>query len=249
MNAGIVAIAKDEERYLAEWLEYHSRLGFSKFYIYDNSANNTLMNFASNEVTVIYYPGQVKQIEAYNDFIQNFSNEIDYVIALDIDEFLVIHNDMSLTEFISTYLTSSGICINWRFFGSNGHKYFTDLPVLERFTMRQFDFDHNIKTLVRTDRLLRYSNPHCPDLLTTGLITDLLGNPINVNDPVSESDTASIAQINHYFCKSWQEFTWKINRGRATTVSERRKTDDFAWSNRNDVIDTSAIQARDKNKL
>lgn len=249
MNVGIVAIAKDEERYLAEWIEYHSLLGFNKFYIYDNSANNRLMNFASSQVTVIYYPGKLKQIEAYNNFIHNFSNEIDYVMALDIDEFLVIHNDLSLSEFIMTYLTSSGVCINWRFFGSNGHKYFTDSPVLDRFTLRQQDFNHNIKTLVKTDRLLRYSNPHCPDLLTVGLITDLYGTPINVNDPLSESDSTSIAQINHYFCKSWQEFNWKINRGRATTVNEFRKTDDFEWSNRNDVLDLTATKIRDKNKL
>ena len=55
--------------------------------------------------------------------------------------------------------------------------------------------------------------------------------------------------INHYFCKSWQEFNWKINRGRATTVNEFRKTDDFEWSNRNDVFDLTATKIRDKNKL
>lgn len=246
MKVGIVAIAKDEEQYLAEWLNYHSLLGFDRFYVYDNSANNRLMKFATDSVKIIYYPGQTKQVQAYNDFIQNFSNEVDYVIALDIDEFLVIHNGLSLVDFITTYLKSTGVCINWRFFGSNGHKYFTDSPVLDRFTMRQPDFDHNVKTLVKTECLLRYSNPHCPDLLTVGQVTDLFGNPINLNEPLSNSDTTSIAQINHYFCKSWQEFNWKINRGRATTVTERRSTDDFIWSNRNDVTDLSAIQIRDK---
>ena len=66
---------------------------------------------------------------------------------------------------------------------------------------------------------------------------------------LAESDSTSIAQINHYFCKSWQEFNWKINRGRATTVNEFRKTDDFEWSNRNDVLDLTATKIRDKNKL
>ena len=246
MKVGIVTIAKYEERYLAEWLQYHSLLGFDNFYIYDNSSNNQLMNFATDKIKIIYYPGRVKQIEAYNDFIQNFSNEIDYVIALDIDEFLVIHNGLTLQNFIKKYVLSSGVCINWRFFGANGHKYFKDQSVLERFTMRQPDFDRNVKTLVKTEALLRYSNPHCPDLITVGQITDLLGNPINLNDPVSEVDTIGIAQINHYFCKSWQEFNWKINRGRATTMKEKRSTNDFVWSNRNDVLDLSAIKFRDK---
>lgn len=32
----IVAIAKNEGKYIKEWIDYHSLIGVTKFYIYDN---------------------------------------------------------------------------------------------------------------------------------------------------------------------------------------------------------------------
>lgn len=239
MKAAIFAIALDEERYLSEWIQYHTELGFTDFVIYDNSANNRLLEYASDSVKVLYYPGKGVQISAYNHFINNFAKNFDYAIALDIDEFLVIHNQLSLAEFIQTYLKSAGVIINWKFFGSNGHLQYTNQPVLERFTRCQDDASDHFKTLINCKLVARYTNPHLPDLLTLGEIFDLHGEP--VKDHLHPVDTTNIAQINHYFCKSWQEFNWKIQRGRITLNVEPRSTDDFFWANRNDVEDLSAL--------
>ena len=53
MKAAIFAIALDEERYLSEWIQYHTELGFTDFVIYDNSANNRLLEYASDSVKVL----------------------------------------------------------------------------------------------------------------------------------------------------------------------------------------------------
>ena len=76
MKAAIFAIALDEERYLSEWIQYHTELGFTDFVIYDNSANNRLLEYASDSVKVLYYPGKGVQISAYNHFINNLLEKI-----------------------------------------------------------------------------------------------------------------------------------------------------------------------------
>lgn len=238
MKTAIFAIALDEERYLAEWLQYHTLLGFDKFFIYDNSPNNVLSEFESDLVKIIHFPGKVQQIPAYNHFVSNFSQDLDYAIALDIDEFLVIHNDLSLADFIKKYLTSAGIAIHWKFFGSNGHLTYSDVPVLERFTKCQVGGDSHFKTLIDCRRVSSYANPHLPDSLVSGEILELSGEAVNSNQ--SNVDTTDIAQINHYFCKSWEEFNLKVKRGRSD-ISDVRILDDFTWSNINDVEDTRAL--------
>jgi hypothetical protein len=245
MELAIFAIALDEERYLDEWLQYHTDLGFTKFIIYDNSANHRLREFESDSVKIIYFPGKAMQIPAYNHFLENFASEFDYAIALDIDEFLVIHNDITLNKFIKLYVKSAGTVIHWKFFGSNGHLTYSNLPVLERFTKCQPDCSDHFKTLIDCKKVVRYTNPHLPDLTVDGEIFELTGEL--VTDHASEINTTDIAQINHYFCKSWEEFKWKINRGRITINTEPRSTNDFFWSNRNDVYDDSAIVLRNKN--
>jgi hypothetical protein len=239
MKLAIFAIALDEERYLAEWLDYHKRLGFTDFFIYDNSANNKLRDFASDSVKIIYFPGKGMQIPAYNNFLENFASDFDYAMALDLDEFLVIHNGLSITEFIQTYLTSAGVVIHWRFFGSNGHITYSNQPVLKRFIKCQDDCSDHFKTIIDCKKVVRYTNPHMPDLTVDGEIFELTGELVTGH--ASQINTTSIAQINHYFCKSWEEFNWKINRGRITLDVEPRSTNDFFWANRNDVVDKSAL--------
>ena len=51
MNKAIIAIAKNENRYLDEWITYYHNLGFSHFYIWDNNEPNDLSIF---EVTKKY---------------------------------------------------------------------------------------------------------------------------------------------------------------------------------------------------
>ena len=37
MKLALVAIAKDEDNYLREWLDYHFKIGFDEIYVYQNN--------------------------------------------------------------------------------------------------------------------------------------------------------------------------------------------------------------------
>lgn len=36
MKVNLVAVAKNESRYIQEWLDYHQKLGFNEIIVYDN---------------------------------------------------------------------------------------------------------------------------------------------------------------------------------------------------------------------
>ena len=93
-EAAIVAIVKNEGAYLREWVEYHKKIGFQKFYIYNNDStddtNSVLKDFVSNgTVDLIQYSGKNLQCFAYNDAIDKHKNECHYMAAIDLDEFIL----------------------------------------------------------------------------------------------------------------------------------------------------------------
>ena len=120
-EVAIVCIAKNEEKYINEWIYYHIKLGVSKIIIYDNSDNYSLgyLNITwEDKVWVIQwsgnniikspfsnnrtYQGERKccdcdgpQIWAYEDYILNWRQRkllYKWVAFIDCDEFIKLNN-------------------------------------------------------------------------------------------------------------------------------------------------------------
>ena len=87
MKIAIVCIAKDEDHYLREWLDYHNNIGFDDIYVYQN--NWSFKEEVPDFVHLIDWPGEVQQLNAYNDFISKFNKEYDWALFIDVDEFFV----------------------------------------------------------------------------------------------------------------------------------------------------------------
>ena len=103
----IVAIAKLEQNYIKEWVDYHLLLGFDKIFLYDNEDtpvyNDLLQN---NKVEVIHvlgnnYPKPV-QYHCLEHFNFNFINNknITHVLHIDIDEFVALKKHSNIKDFI-----------------------------------------------------------------------------------------------------------------------------------------------------
>lgn len=87
MKIAIVCIAKDEDNYLREWLDYHFKICFDDAYVY---CNNWQPHLAVPKNThLIDWPGEVQQLNAYNDFISKFSKDYDWALFIDVDEYFV----------------------------------------------------------------------------------------------------------------------------------------------------------------
>lgn len=236
MNTALVCIAKNEDDYIEEWINYHIKLGFDKIFIYANDWDYSSNN---DKVCILNINGEIQQVNAYNSFLNwhNKTNEYNWAAFFDIDEFLVLNKHNNVKDLLKEYEECNAIGINWAIFGNNYHKHKkSNLSVLKRFTRRaaeSFDVNKHIKTIVKLP---------CNKKMR---VHELANGWFNLNK--EKKDGAfnqpvdwSIAQLNHYFTKSEQELEIKCNRGRADNKTKRKKEDYYAYLNANDIEDTKA---------
>ena len=171
MNIAIVAIAKDEELYIEEWLRYYRSLGASQFFIFDNNdlSNNKLSELIGHypDVTIIDVRGREALAKygmqtgcyswLYNTQMQNF----DYFGFFDIDEFLFMEGK-TIPEFVSQpeFNMIDVIKFNWRYYGDNDLIFYDPRPVQERFPTPCPD---DVKYA-----MLPHENVWCKSLLKSG---------------------------------------------------------------------------------
>ena len=233
MKIALVRIAKNEDDYIEEWVNYHLKLGFSKIFIYENNWRCVIEN---PNVVKIPFDGEVVQVSAYNHFIENNKENFDWVGFIDVDEFLVLKTDNDVNEFLNRFNDYYGVGINWVLFGDNGlERIDKNYSVLERFTKRQIDVNQHIKSFLNFQSKQNFKmGVHNPNLkLVNQEYKEIYGSFCN-------DCSTHLAQINHYFCKTKEEFIEKVNRGRADT-NIKRKLSDFDWHNFNDIEDLTAL--------
>jgi hypothetical protein len=249
MKVALTCIAKDEDNYIEEWINYNLKLGFDDIFIYQNNWRCSVERSNVNKIiwdgtyTESDLPHYSIQTNAYNDFIQNYYKEYDWVAFFDIDEFLVLKKHNSIKQFISDYKESDAIGINWVFFGDNDLSFNGEYSVLKRFTKRSKFADSRVKCIVKMNRNINYI-VHNPANCTT---TDTHYNKFfGVDNPNKKID---IAQINHYYCKTWDEWVKKKERFMSSKSMDgwyikhgyENKDLHFYESNLNEVEDTLAL--------
>jgi hypothetical protein len=69
MRVALVCIAKNEDPYIQEWIDYNKKLGFDDIFIYQNDWR---WDGESENVHKFVIDGKSKQREAYNHFIKNY---------------------------------------------------------------------------------------------------------------------------------------------------------------------------------
>jgi predicted O-methyltransferase YrrM len=222
IKSSIVCIAKLESNYIVDFVKYHLSIGFDKIYIYDNEDTPTykeLLHNYSKDIIVIHLPGnnysKAVQYYALDHFQKNYLSESTHVAHIDIDEYIVLKQHSCISDFINEYFVGdcSAIGINWRHFGSNGLIIpELNIPVTERFTMCELKGNRHIKTLYAVDQFVKYSDPHSV-ILREGKTKSTNGKIIN--GPFNDSIDFSVIQLNHYKCKTLQEFKYIRSRGRA----------------------------------
>ena len=129
----IMAIFKNEELYLEEWLQYHIKEGINHFYLYSNDKNMEKYNFLDkyqDKITIIPWINvKIKkhstvQRDAYTHCIKNYINECDFLLMLDIDEFLVsLLKNKKVIDIVNKFDKNKVKAVNLQRynFGANGH--------------------------------------------------------------------------------------------------------------------------------
>ncbi|WP_184543775.1 glycosyltransferase family 92 protein [Mucilaginibacter sp. FT3.2] len=244
----VCAIVKDENGYLAEWIGYHAGIGVEHFYLYDNGSRipivETLAELGLTHLaTVRTYRGVAVQAKAYSDCIRRFGSESRWMAFIDVDEFIVPKNDgNNVADLLASYEEYGGIGMNWLVFGSSGHLARTNRPQLESFQMRSdanFSVNRHIKSIVQPRYVRKAANPHYFKFKKGKFTVSERFERI----PHSFSDVSTeLIQLNHYYCRSLEEYQDKIARGLADD-GRRRDIAEFYYHDKdsNKVRDTTIL--------
>lgn len=217
MRVGICAIIKDcKQTYLNEWLNWHRLIGVDCFFIYDNDSTipiqKTILNM--DGVTVIPFPGKIQQLVVYNDCLekQKKVKDCDWIALIDDDEFIVIEKGN-----IKTFLSEqkhSGVCLNWILFGASeetGTENLTQIQKYKKHIPLTNSVNTHVKSIVKVEAVKKIQHPHFA-IYKDGIAVDVFGN--EVNSPFVKKAVQEIAWINHYHCRSRNEYMERVARGR-----------------------------------
>jgi len=240
----IGAIFRNEYEYILEWLAWHQLAGFRKFYICDNSSDDqttALLEALSDLglITLIYQPILEEQVQlvAYRRISEMAINEVESILYIDADEFLVHDSfvDGSEYRYLANLLGADNVGmvgINWRVFGSSGHKNYDPSPVLQRFTFCCDDYQNSKNGYLKSATKIAYNKyigSHKADLfepykridISGDILTNFISFETGIPVPVENSGIVQFVasqplRVNHYVIKSKDEYiNKKSKRGHA----------------------------------
>jgi len=267
MRLAVVAIVKDEARYIQEWLAHYALLGFGDVLIYNNEGTDRTVALAQAaqglRVETLEWPYRDSgsaQVSAYNDAIARRGDAFDFMGFFDIDEFLLPTADKTLVDILAALPADAGaVGVNQRIFGSSGRVRREPGLVVERFRhCAEPDYEEHVwpKSIYRPSCVREILTPHIADL-SSGRYVHADGRDLAFREltfdggltaPVAPVDF-SLLQLNHYMLKSEEEFFEKQAKGcvEGRTPEERRKryeTSYFRWREPyvNKIVDERAAR-------
>jgi len=241
---------RDEARYLDEWIDYHLRAGVAHFFLYNNFSADDFRaplsrHLENGTVTLIDWPFKPASPGAEEDCISRAIGRYAWVGFLDADEFLVIKDGRSVEEYLRDFPRTGGVALHWYYFGSNGHRTRPACGVISGYTRRQRQPNRHVKCFVRPESVTQNRNSHSWFFRGARWAVNEYGKAVlgSIGKP-----TAVNAWINHYYCKSLEDFQEKAQRSSTLDAagikypSRKLQNSESAIQASNDVEDLSAIE-------
>lgn len=252
--ASICAIARDEDKDIKEWLDYHLMIGFEHFLIFDNNSliplKQTLKEFiAAGLVTVEDFPMRnAQQLSAYMSALKYWGSNTRWLAFIDIDEFIVPMQKTNICDFLDSYNQYAGIGANWAMFGANGHIHRPAGGIIENYTSC-LGLNPHIKSILQPSLTNLAKSAHHFTYKSGYFCVNEDSIPIKsfCSYPIGEK-----IRINHYYYKSRDDFKEKIRRGLATQMKngkQRSMHDFYSHLDKPTFPDRQILRFQDKMKF
>lgn len=244
----ICCIVKDEKPFIKEWVDYHLSVGVSEIHIFEDFGscshvpifqsceydNKVFITPLDHNPYGIYDAHSTKtQIKLYSKFFKWCKVgdiDCDWVLFVDVDEFLMFDDGWSLERLCNAYTKEKGVWLSWKMIGASGH---IKSPHPMSSVRESYDKVANrvdadvfcVKSLVNVHLCDDFNVVHNVrgGVMTNGKRSLSLSN---TKDGMSYDK----AWINHYFTKSWEDYCDRIfNRGNMS--NNYRSLDQFFRSN------------------
>lgn len=221
----MVAIVRDENEYLKEWIDWHLNLGFEHFFIYDNESETPIQKYLESidyenlhKVTAIdWKTSKVSQQDAYNHFLKNYRKVSKWFLIADPDEFVYMKDTTkTLVDYLKEKEDYEAIKCSWVHFNANGHETKSEETQVERFTTTTdcMDYLNGGKHFAQANRVKKF-NGFTPEIR------------FSKDDSTTVLEEREYFQLNHYFTRSYEEWIEKMERGTVLPYSTRTYQDFF----------------------
>ena len=228
-------IAKNENLYIKEFVEYYKNLGIKKIYLYDNNDINgenfnTILNSYINSkfIKIKNIRGKSEiQLHALNNCYQKYLNEYSWFLFLDVDEFLYIKNNKTLPNFLSDtrFVNCNTIFINYNEYGDSDLLKYDNRSIFKRFTQSKYIAcgksltRGGIKNAKIDIHKPLYINNYCN---SEGESEELYKDKIFISKLAVDS-----AEIKHFITKSLEEFCQRLEKGWPSIIKFSKGYYDF----------------------
>jgi len=227
----VVAILKNEEEFVQEWVAYHRLIGVDHFFLYDNNPELPLEDIFGGWgfVTVVPWPktneecGGSKQESAYNHALENHIRDYRWAAFIDGDEFIVLKKHESIKDFLKEFNPFCAVSLKWYIFGHNGYYDNPTGLVIESLVRRKKNLNIQFKTISKTT-CIYHSNPHKQNLRPCCIWVDVGKNVLTLDNCLKNMERNPIAYINHYRYRSFKDYMSKAERGETVAGRPECKT-------------------------
>ena len=221
-------IAKDENRYIREFIEHYKKYKIDKIFLYDNNdidgeRYEKILSDYINEglVNIIDYRGRdTVQIKSYLECHNNNYKNYDWLIFYDVDEFLYLKDFNDVRTYLKDrrFKHCQRVQLNWIMYTDNNLLYYDNRSLSERFTEMEPNARNKtsgppqeFKSMVRGHYLIR--KMMCPHIINRELIScDGFGVRQKVRTIKTVRSDYEYYYIKHYYSKSLEEFMKKVMR-------------------------------------
>ena len=236
-RTAVVCIARNEDRTVREWIDYHLKLGFDRIFMYQN---DWTCEVEHERLTKLRFDGRAVQVQSYNHWLGSENRkDFDHAAFIDCDEFIVLHKHKTISDFLSEFDHPVGVSPNWVVFSGGGQEspYPNPESLIKRFTFRGEKPDKHVKTILnlRSDAVMH--TPHSPNRPTADTRRNHIQGPFNPDGPTD------VIQLNHYYFKSKLEWSERVARGKISMHGTRPVEEwDQNSPNFHDVQDLAALE-------
>ncbi len=243
MSNVICAIAKNENKYINNWCQYHLNLGFDHIYLYDNNDSTTanvldFIDCAIQDKITIFNVNNVHkagfQNECYTKFYLDYKSTFNWCAFIDIDEFIELPKGKKITEFLNNpiFKNFEAIRLKWHLYGDDDI-ITRDMSIpVQNFFKKQCNthkFSNFSKSIIRGNlSRITIKSSHCGNR-DGKLLKQCNSIGQTTTDFYVVAPHKEAAWINHYMTKTLEEFL--IQKYKRTDCQfEKRQLDlDYFW--------------------
>ena len=257
-GVALVVIAKNEERYVSDWLAFHSLAGVREVILYDHGSTDATPQIARSfkGLNVSIIPWQMdasvprrrqilhRQVLAYCHAICAFGSKFRWMGFIDMDEFIVPRVHKTIPEALASVTEFANVSLPWVMFGHSGNADIPGAAVPFAYRRRADDSVSGILKFKCIVDPCTVTQVGVHMFLTNEMgnrTSNMLGRTVPYKRRNQEGFAVNdILQLNHYYLKSVAETEHKIRSSAVSGMDPERREESIRRNAR--LIESNTIE-------